>query len=154
MEAYLLEWLNLAVRWLHLVAGIAWIGASFYFIWLDNHLTAPKAAADGERGVSGELWALHGGGFYHAQKYKVAPPTLPDTLHWFKWEAYTTWLSGFFLLALMYWYSAEVYTIDPNVLALTKPAAIAIGLAVLVLGWLGYDALCRSALGRNDSAWR
>ena len=104
MEAFVVDWLNLLVRWLHFIAGIAWIGSSFYFVWLDNHLEAPKVAADEQRGVGGELWSVHGGGFYHAQKYKVAPQVLPQTLHWFKWEAYTTWLSGMFLLILVYWY--------------------------------------------------
>ena len=100
MEAYVSDWLNLLVRWLHMIAGIAWIGSSFYFVWLDNHLQPPQAEADRDKGVGGELWSVHGGGFYHAQKYKVAPPLLPETLHWFKWEAYTTWLSGMFLTEL------------------------------------------------------
>ncbi|MDH3861817.1 MAG: urate hydroxylase PuuD, partial [Gammaproteobacteria bacterium] len=111
MEAYIIDWLNLLVRWLHVIAGVAWIGASFYFVWLDNHLVAPKDPADDDKGVGGEVWSVHGGGFYHAQKYKVAPQQLPDHLHWFKWEAYTTWLSGIFLTALVYWYGAEVYLI-------------------------------------------
>jgi len=94
MEAYALDWLNLLVRWVHLITGIAWIGASFYFVWLDNSLQAPSAARDAEQGVGGELWAVHGGGFYHVQKYRVAPAELPSPLHWFKWEAYATWLSA------------------------------------------------------------
>ena len=113
MEAYLTDWLNLLVRWLHMIAGIAWIGSSFYFIWLDDHLEAPAAASDRDKGVGGEVWSVHGGGFYHAQKYKAAPPALPGTLHWFKWEAYTTWLSGMFLLVLVYWVSAEVMNQAP-----------------------------------------
>lgn len=152
MEAYIIEWLNLLGRWVHMITGVAWIGASFYFVWLDNHLLPPKQAVDRERGVSGELWAVHGGGFYQAQKYQVAPPTLPDTLHWFKWEAYTTWLSGFFLLVLMYWVSAEIYLIDPSIADLSKPVAIAIGAASLVIGWLVYDLLCKSRLGQNERA--
>ena len=152
MEAYIIEWLNLLGRWLHTITGIAWIGASFYFVWLDNHLLAPKLSADTQRGVDGEVWSVHGGGFYHAQKYKVAPPELPDTLHWFKWEAYSTWLSGVFLLALMYWYGAEIYLIDPNVAALSKPVAIAVGITSLVVGWVVYDLLCKSPLGSNDVA--
>jgi uncharacterized membrane protein len=152
MSAYLLEWLSLLGRWLHLVAGIAWIGSSFYFIWLDNHLVAPTDPALGRRGVAGELWSVHGGGFYNAHKYRVAPETLPPTLHWFYWEAYTTFLSGFFLLCLLYYGQAEVYLIDPTVAAVSKPAAIAIGIAFLIGGWLIYDGLCRSPLGRNARA--
>ena len=90
MAAYILDWLNLLVRWLHVIAGIAWIGSSFYFIWLDNHLRSPADPADDDKGVGGEVWSVHGGGFYHAQKYRVAPGKLPETLHWFKWEAYVT----------------------------------------------------------------
>lgn len=149
MSAYLLEWLSLLGRWLHLVAGIAWIGSSFYFIWLDNHLVAPTDPALGRRGVAGELWSVHGGGFYNAHKYRVAPETLPPVLHWFYWEAYTTFLSGFFLLCLLYYGQAEVYLVDPTVSAVSKPAAIAIGIAFLIGGWLIYDGLCRSPLGRN-----
>jgi uncharacterized membrane protein len=151
MEGYILEWLNLLGRWVHLVVGIAWIGASFYFIWLDNSLESPKVAADVDKGVGGEIWSVHGGGFYHAQKYKVAPPELPQTLHWFKWEAYTTWLTGMFLLALMYWYQAEIYLIDPNVMALSKPVAVGLGVLTIVLGWIVYDQLCKSALGKNET---
>jgi len=151
MTPYLLDWLNLLGRWLHLVAGIAWIGSSFYFIWLDNHLLPPADEALAQRGVAGELWAVHGGGFYNAHKYRVAPQTLPPTLHWFYWEAYTTFLSGFFLLCLLYYAQAQVYLIDPTVAALSTPAAIAIGLSFLVGGWLVYDGLCRSPLGRRAS---
>jgi uncharacterized membrane protein len=148
--AYWLEWLNLLGRWVHLITGIAWIGASFYFVWLDNHLLPPKDPAAADKGVGGELWAVHGGGFYHAQKYRVAPATLPEPLHWFKWEAYTTWLSGVFMLVLVYYLNADTYLIDPAVLALSPLQAIAIGLATMALGWLVYDALCRSPLGRDD----
>ena len=150
MEAYIADWLNLLVRWLHFVAGVAWIGSSFYFIWLDNHLEAPREAADDEKGVGGEVWSVHGGGFYHAQKYKVAPARLPDRLHWFKWEAYTTWLSGIFLTALIYWYGAEVYLIDPSVADLSAPAAVGIAIAFIVGGWVIYDLLCKSSLA-NDT---
>ena len=150
MEAYFVEWLNLLARWLHFITGIAWIGSSFYFIWLDNHLQAPKLSADDAKGVGGELWSVHGGGFYHAQKYKVAPRQLPETLHWFKWEAYSTWLSGMFLLVLVYWYGAEVYLVDPSVAELSPLVAVASAAAFVVLGWLVYDLLCRSPLGRND----
>ncbi len=151
MEAYLLEWLNLIGRWAHLITGIAWIGASFYFVWLDNHLQPPKLAQDTDKGVGGELWAVHGGGFYQSQKYKVAPPELPDTLHWFKWEAYTTFITGAFLLALIYWYQAEIYLIDPSVMNLSKPVAIGIGMFTLAGGWLIYDQLCKSAIGQKEN---
>jgi uncharacterized membrane protein len=152
MIPYVLDWLNLFGRWFHLVAGIAWIGSSFYFIWLDNHLLPPVDPSLARRGVAGEVWSVHGGGFYHAQKYRVAPETLPSTLHWFYWEAYSTFLSGFFLLCLIYYAQAEVYLIDPSVAALSKPAAIVIGIAFLVGGWLIYDGLCRSPLASNKPA--
>lgn len=139
------EWLNLAIRWFHLTAGIAWIGSSFYFVWLDNHLVPPKT---GE--ASGEVWSVHGGGFYHKQKYQVAPSQMPQDLHWFKWEAYTTWITGFFLLALVYWVGAESFLIDPAKAALTPLQASGIGAASLVAGWLVYDGLCRSPLGRDN----
>jgi uncharacterized membrane protein len=146
LEAYLLDWLNLLVRWAHVVVGIAWIGASFYFIWLDNHL---EASSDPK--LAGELWAIHGGGFYNARKFKLAPDQLPATLHWFKWEAYWTWITGFALLVLMYYVNAELYLVDPAVMALSKPAAIAIGVGVMVGGYAVYEGLCRSPLARNDN---
>jgi uncharacterized membrane protein len=153
MEAYVVEWLGFLGRWFHMIAGIAWIGASFYFIWLDGHLLPPRYADEAARlGLSGEVWALHGGGYYRAQKFAVAPPELPEPLHWFKWEAYTTWLSGMFLLGLVYYWGAEVYLIDRSVADLGKAAAIAIGLAFLAGGWLVYDLLCRSPLGRREGA--
>jgi uncharacterized membrane protein len=153
MEAYVLEWLSFLGRSFHLIAGIAWIGASFYFIWLDSHLRTPRYADEAQRlGIGGEVWALHGGGFYRAQKFAVAPPELPETLHWFKWEAYSTWLSGAFLLALLYYVGAEVYLIDRSVADLAKPAAIAIGVAFLAGGWVVYDLLCRSPLGQRENA--
>ena len=151
MDAYIIDWLNLLARWLHFITGIAWIGSSFYFIWLDNHLQAPADAADREHGVGGEVWSVHGGGFYHARKFQVAPPALPATLHWFKWEAYTTWLSGMFLLVLIYWYGAEVYLIDPGVAELTAPVAVAIAAAFIVSGWFVYDFLCRTPLAKNET---
>jgi uncharacterized membrane protein len=151
VEAYLADWLNILGRWAHFVTGIAWIGSSFYFIWLDNHLQSPKEQADVEKGVGGEVWSVHGGGFYQAQKYKVAPRVLPETLHWFKWEAYTTWLTGMFLLALIYWYGAELYLINPAVAELSVPAAILISILSIAGGWFVYDLLCRSPLGRNDA---
>jgi uncharacterized membrane protein len=146
MEAgYALEWLSLLARWAHVVTAMAWIGASFYFIWLDDRL---EASSDPK--IAGELWAIHGGGFYRAEKFRLGPPVLPATLHWFKWEAYWTWVTGFSLLVLVYYVNAELYLIDPAVLPLSKPASIAIGVGSLVLGLAIYEALCRSALGRND----
>ena len=153
MEAYIVDWLNLLARWVHFITGIAWIGSSFYFIWLDNHLEAPKEPADDEKGVGGEVWSVHGGGFYHAQKYRAAPAALPATLHWFKWEAYWTWMSGMFLLVLIYWYGAEVYLIDPAVADLAPLAAVTIAAALIVGGWLVYDLLCKSPLARNEAAF-
>ena len=151
MSAYLIEWVNLLGRWIHMITGIAWIGASFYFIWLDNSLQSPKASTDTDKGVSGEIWSVHGGGMYHAQKYKLAPEEMPEHLHWFKWEAYTTWISGMFLLALMYWYGAEIYLIDPGVAELSKPLAITVGIAVIVAGWYAYNWLCESDVGKNEN---
>jgi uncharacterized membrane protein len=153
MEAYLLDWLNLLVRWLHFITGVAWIGSSFYFIWLDNHLQAPREADDEDKGVGGEVWSVHGGGFYHAQKYKTAPAVLPETIHWFKWEAYSTWLSGMFLLVLLYWYGAEVYLIDPSIAELSPTTAVAMAAGFIVGGWVVYDLLCKSPLGKNDSVF-
>jgi len=150
MEAYIVDWLNLGARWVHLITGIAWIGASFYFVWLDDHQLPPKDPKDTERGIGGEVWSVHGGGFYQAQKFKVAPPTLPEPLHWFKWEAYWTWMSGMFLFALIYWYGAEIYLIDPSVANLSKPVAILVSIVILAGGWLFYDWLCKSALGKDD----
>lgn len=143
----LAEWLNLAIRWLHLTAGIAWIGSSFYFVWLDNHLTKP---AGGD--ASGELWSVHGGGFYHNQKYQVAPSQMPERLHWFKWEAYFTWISGFSLLVLVYYVGAQSFLIDPAKAPLSPAVAIAIGLAAIALGWLIYDGMCRSPVGSSGLA--
>jgi uncharacterized membrane protein len=151
MSAYLIDWLSLLGRWVHLITGIAWIGASFYFVWLDNHLLPPGDESLSRKGVGGELWAVHGGGFYNAQKYRVAPALLPRTLHWFYWEAYSTLLSGFFLLVLLYYAQAEIYLIDPRVASLSKPAAIAVSLAFIVGGWVVYDALCRSPLARHGT---
>src|SRR5438105_2024091 len=145
MEPYVLDWLNLLARWLHLIAGIAWIGASFYFVMLDNSLSAPSRAEDAKRGVFGELWAVHGGGFYVSQKFLTGPKGEPlsANLHWSKWEAYTTWLSGIALLALIYWLGASAYLIDRSVMPLSPAAAIAISIAFIAGGWLVYDALCR-----------
>ena len=143
MDPYANEWLDLLVRWLHVIAAIAWIGASFYFIALDNHLRPPADEADAERGVGGEAWEIHGGGFYQVQKYQVAPRKLPEPLYWFKWEAYTTWLSGFALLIILYYFNANTYLIDKSVADLQPWQAIAISVALLVAAWVVYDALCR-----------
>jgi uncharacterized membrane protein len=145
VTAYIVDWLNLLVRWAHFVAGISWIGASFYFVWLDNHLTPPKDVADTANGVSGELWSVHGGGFYHNQKYLTGPKNEPltENLHWFKWEAYSTWLTGVALLAIIYWAGAQSFLIDRSVLDLTPSEAIAISIGSLIVGWFVYDGLCR-----------
>jgi uncharacterized membrane protein len=145
VSAYVLSWFDLVARWFHFVAGVSWIGASFYFVWLDNHLVAPLKRDDVENGVFGELWSVHGGGFYHNQKYLTGPKREPLTehLHWFKWEAYSTWLSGIALMALVYWAGARSFLIDPSVLALAPGTAIAISIASLLLGWFIYDGLCR-----------
>jgi uncharacterized membrane protein len=143
MEAYASDWLQLLIRWIHLITGIAWIGSSFYFVWLDNHLLAPKAQEDAEKGIGGELWAVHGGGFYVVRKFKVAPQVLPEPLHWFKWEAYTTWMSGFALLVVMYYLHASVYMIDKSVADISPLQAVGLSMALLVVGWLLYDQLCK-----------
>jgi uncharacterized membrane protein len=142
---YVLDWVNLCLRWAHVIVGIAWIGASFYFIWLDNHLEPTK-----EERLLGELWAVHGGGFYRVEKFRLAPAQLPARLHWFKWEAYWTFLTGFALLCVMYYGQAELYLIDPQVMALSKPAAIGIGIGFLVGSMVIYEGLCRSPLGKNE----
>ncbi len=143
LDPYATEWLNLLVRWLHVVAAIAWVGSSFYFIALDNHLRPPAEQEDAEAGVGGESWEIHGGGFYQVQKYTVAPETLPEPLHWFKWEAYTTWLSGFALLIVLYYLNADQYLIDRSVADLTPGEAVAISIGLLAAAWLVYDGLCR-----------
>ncbi len=146
MDPFLAEWLNILVRWGHVLAGISWIGTSFYFVALD--LSLRKASAMPE-GVSGEAWEVHGGGFYHVRKYLSAPSELPPHLIWFKWEAYLTWITGFLLLIIQYYIAADVYLIDPSVMVLTSWQAIGISVASLFLGWIVYDALCRSPIGRN-----
>jgi uncharacterized membrane protein len=149
VDRYAIDWLNLLARWLHVVAAIAWIGTSFYFIAADNHLLAPRDPKDAERGVGGETWEIHGGGFYRIEKYRVAPRTLPEPLHWFKWEAYWTWLSGFALLVVLYYVNARTYLIDPSVADLSPAAAIAISVGLLVAAWVVYDLLCRLS-GERD----
>jgi len=143
MDPYTNEWLDFLARWLHVVAGIVWIGSSFYFVALDNHLRPPEVPSDSARGVGGEAWEIHGGGFYRVQKYRLAPPRLPEPLHWFKWEAYTTWLSGFALMVFLYYVNADTYLIDRSVADLSPAAAIAISIGLLVAAWLVYDGLCR-----------
>jgi uncharacterized membrane protein len=143
MEGYLLDWANLLLRWLHVIVAIAWIGSSFYFVWLDNSLKAPRDPRLKSDGVDGELWAVHGGGFYNPQKYLTAPPKLPEDLHWFYWESYSTWISGFALFAVLYLFNPKVFLIDPNVADLTPTVAVILALAFLVVGWLVYDLLCR-----------
>lgn len=145
MDPYITEWLNLIIRFAHLIVGIAWIGASFYFVWLDNHLEKPPEEK-AEKGISGDLWAIHGGGFYEVAKYKLAPPKMPTTLHWFKWEAYTTWITGFLLLSLMFYVGAESYLIDPRVQELTQWQAIGLGLGAIIIGVGSYELLVRTKL--------
>jgi uncharacterized membrane protein len=149
MEGFITDWLNLAIRWLHVIAAIAWIGESFYFVALDNGLKKPKDATLVERGVFGELWHVHGGGFYNMQKYMVAPAQMPEDLHWSKWPSYTTWMSGFGLFTVLYLFSPETYLIDKNVLDMGPVVAIAAALGFLAAGWIVYDTLCR-LLGSKD----
>jgi uncharacterized membrane protein len=144
LSDYWWSWGNVLFRWLHVIAAMAWIGASFYFIALDNHLEPPKDPRDSDRGVGGESWEIHGGGFYRVEKFMVAPARLPEPLHWFKWEAYTTWLSGFALFVVVYYSHASSYLIDTSVADLRPWEAIAISVAGLVLSWLVYDGLCRA----------
>ena len=146
LDPYATDWLDLLTRWLHVIAGIVWIGSSFYFIALDNHLRPPEQEGDRDAGVGGESWEIHGGGFYRVHKYTVAPEELPEPLHWFKWEAYTTWLSGFALLIVLYYLHADTYLIDKSVADLSQLEAILISVGLLAAAWVVYDALCR-ALG-------
>jgi uncharacterized membrane protein len=141
VDPYANEWLQFLARWLHVMAGIVWIGTSFYFVALDNHLRPPSRRGDAERGADGESWEIHGGGFYRVEKYMPAPPRLPDVLHWFKWEAYTTWLSGFALLVVLYYFNASTYLVDPGG-PLGTGWAIVVSIALLVVAWVVYDALC------------
>lgn len=146
--ALLWDWLSFGVRWLHVITAIAWIGSSFYFIALDLGL---RKHANLPAGAHGEEWQVHGGGFYHIQKYLVAPAQMPEHLTWFKWESYATWLSGFALLWVVYYGGAELFLIDRNVLDVSVPVAIGISLASIALGWVVYDQLCKSRLGDNDT---
>ncbi|WP_028534121.1 urate hydroxylase PuuD [Paludibacterium yongneupense] len=148
-SAYLIECAGLLLRWLHLIVGIAWIGASFYFIWLDDSLKEPTDPGLIEKGVGGELWAVHGGGFYNPQKYRAAPQTLPQELHWFKWEAYSTWITGLLLVSTLYYVQAGSYMIAPDKALQNPAAAVGTGIATLVGGWLVYDVLCRLLFKRS-----
>ena len=144
MEAYILDWANLLLRWLHVITAIAWVGSSFYFVFLDSSLTPPEDEDLKKQGVSGELWAVHGGGFYHPVKFAVSPPKLPDHLHWFYWESYTTWLSGFALLTVSYLWNANIYLVNPaNPNAMSAPLAVFTAICFLVVFWLLYDGICR-----------
>ena len=147
---YLIDWANLLLRWLHVITAVAWIGASFYFVWLDNSLEKPRSDDAKARGVDGELWAVHGGGFYNPQKYGVAPKFMPQKLHWFYWESYSTWLSGFALLTVIYLFNASAYLIDKTVFDWSPLAAIAGALAYLAMGWVFYDLICRGFGRRAD----
>lgn len=142
------DWLSFAVRWLHVVTSIAWIGSSFYFVALDLGLRQRPGMPVG---AFGEEWQVHGGGFYHIQKYLVAPAEMPEHLTWFKWESYATWLSGFAMLCVVYYAGADLFLIDPNVLAMSVPTGILLSLATIGVGWVVYDLLCRSPLGRSDT---
>ena len=142
-EAHIHEWMNLLVRWIHFIVGVAWIGASFYFNWLENNLNRKPPQDDG---IAGNLWAVHGGGFYHLKKFSVGPDKLPAQLHWFKWEAYTTWLSGITLLVIVYYFNARLYLIDPGVRDLSTARAIIVSLVAILGSWFVYDILCRSPL--------
>jgi uncharacterized membrane protein len=152
MDPYLRDVLDVLLRMLHVVAGIAWIGASFYFVRLDLSLKPPRAAGDGERGVAGEFWGVHGGGLYHSQKYRLAPAEMPDPLHWFKWEAYTTWLSGFALLVVLYYFDADTRLVDETVAGLEEWEAVALSVGGLALAWVVYDGLCRTVGARSQAA--
>jgi uncharacterized membrane protein len=151
MEAYLLDWANLLLRWLHVITAIAWVGSSFYFVWLDNHLVKPKSPDLLEKGVSGALWAVHGGGFYNPQKYQMSPPKIHTELHWFYWESYSTWLSGFALFTVTYLWNAGTFLIDKSVYAWSPVAAGATALAFLAVFWLAYDGICRALGAGTDS---
>lgn len=146
MDPYVIDWLNLLARWAHMIAGIAWIGTSFYFVALDFSLQKPDGLPSG---VSGEAWEVHGGGFYNVSKYLSAPPSLPEGLIWFKWEAYLTWVTGFLLLCLQYYVNASAYLIDPAIMALAPWQAIVISVGSLLAGWAIYDLLCRQLAVRR-----
>jgi uncharacterized membrane protein len=143
MESYLLDWVNLLLRWSHVIVAIAWIGSSFYFVFLDSSLTPPVDEDLKRQGVSGELWAVHGGGFYHPVKFALAPPKLPEHLHWFFWESYSTWLTGFSLFTVSYLWNAGTYLVDRSLMDWTPAVAIIVALSFLAVFWLAYDVVCR-----------
>ncbi|MCE2523228.1 MAG: urate hydroxylase PuuD [Rhodobacteraceae bacterium] len=147
--AIIWEWIEFGVRWLHVITAIAWIGSSFYFIALDLGLRRPDDLPDG---VTGEEWQVHGGGFYHVRKYSIAPDRLPEHLTWFKWESYSTWLSGAALMAIIYWVGAEIHLIDRSKTDLSTVQAILISGVSLAVGWLVYDSLCKSRLGNRPGS--
>jgi uncharacterized membrane protein len=151
VDPYLIDWLDLSFRFLHVIAAIVWIGTSFYFVALDNHLRPPADELDRERGVGGESWEIHGGGFYRIEKFRVTPPSIPEPLHWYKWEAYTTWLSGFALFVALYYLQPRTYLIDASVAAISPAVAIAASIALLVAAWVVYDVLCRMVGKRSEA---
>jgi uncharacterized membrane protein len=148
MESYILDWIQLVFRWLHVITGIAWIGASFYFVWLDNSLREPPQWKK-DKGIKGDLWSIHGGGIYEVAKYELAPEKMPETLHWFKWEAYTTWLTGMVLLIVVFYLGADSYLIDKRVADLSQWQAVSLGLAFLISGWVIYATLCNTRLAQH-----
>jgi uncharacterized membrane protein len=143
MESYYLDWANLLLRWVHVITAIAWIGASFYFVMLDNSLEKPQDPESLDKGVGGEQWAVHGGGFYNMQKYALAPKKLPDHLHWSYWESYSTWITGFALFTMSYLWNASTYLIDKSKMDWQPGAAIGVALAFFVVFWMVYDAICQ-----------
>jgi uncharacterized membrane protein len=149
MDVYVLDWVNLLLRWAHVIVAIAWIGSSFYFVFLDNNLTPPTDPVLREKGVGGELWAIHGGGFYHPQKYLVSPKQIPEHLHWFYWESYSTWLTGFSLFTVLYLHQASAFLIDKSLYDWSPVVASVAALAFLVVFWVVYDVICR-AFGRRE----
>jgi uncharacterized membrane protein len=152
VDPYLIDWLDLVFRWFHVIAAIVWIGTSFYFVALDNHLLPPAEEHDAERGVGGESWEIHGGSFYRVARFRVEPPALPEPLHWYKWEAYWTWLSGFALLTVLYYLQPHTYLIDPSVADISTTEAVVASLAMLAVAWLAYDVLCRTVGTRSEWA--
>ena len=150
MESYYLDWANLLLRWVHVITAIAWVGSSFYFVFLDSSLVTPESQELKDKGVGGELWAVHGGGFYNPQKYTVAPKVMPDHLHWFYWESYSTWLSGFALFTVSYLWSASTYLIDKSLMNWSSGAAISVAVSFLVVFWVVYDLICR-AFGKHKN---
>ena len=149
MNLNLSDWLNLALRWTHLVAGISWIGSSFYFMWLDSALTPPTPGQSGKEDVEGELWMVHSGGFYQVERKRISPGSMPKVLHWFKWEAAFTWMSGITLLSLVYYMSGGVYLLDPAVSQISQTTAVLIGLGLLTSSWIVYDLIMQSRLAKN-----